>query len=565
MWLHPPYVITCEELKINVQTVGDGGASTVYTRSVKQYGVRDQLLGGTGRGANAVHGCDLSGALLAIGLANGLALIFDLSKASDATPFAKLEGHAKVWVLAALEGIRMGLWTLQLSRADSACDDTPRSHAIACGAHVHTQVVGFLRFSHSASRLFTSSLDKSVRAWSLPGGECLQVIKAGTAVLQLAPVPLASEGDDAQHVLLACGDGTVRLWDPSSRKASKALSTLRYAHKEYVGHLRISPDGDRMLSISRAGDVQMWRRNEKHGFVPDPDAVPRWTSTDEFWRLDLLATGVLATLPTGSVELWPFGGSVPVTIAPGDADRPRFLDSPVDSLVCEWQTGRATANAPDAIRAMCSICTGSSLCHDADASAREGSASVADGAAGGGNVCCSTTTTSATAGACGGGASLTAHAAGTTSSGEGNSPISAMAVLFVAMRRLATSGADATQVKGHQELQLHAVCSTVPTQGQQGFRASSASSQAPAGRSATQTTEVSASEPLSRLGSAKLPEGWDRWRAIAEEEAVSIDSLLQQRLCIMEGVATKAGRELSESSVRAVFKRWKAPKTIELQ
>ena len=119
----------------------------------------------------------------------------------------------------------------------------------------HSRVVGFLRLGDGARRLYSSSLDKSVRLWSLPDGACLQTVKAGTPVLQIAllPADASSDGSDGavtQRVLMGCGDGLVRLWDPSCKKANRALTTLRFAHKEYVGELRLASDATRTQSIS---------------------------------------------------------------------------------------------------------------------------------------------------------------------------------------------------------------------------------------------------------------------------------------------------------------------------
>ena len=80
----------------------------------------------------------------------------------------------------------------------------------------------------------------------------LQMVKAGTPVLQLVLLPTPStkekREEEAGRAVLGCADGTVRLWDPRCRKANKALTPLKFTHKDYVGELRLAGDGPRTLS-----------------------------------------------------------------------------------------------------------------------------------------------------------------------------------------------------------------------------------------------------------------------------------------------------------------------------
>ena len=94
----------------------------------------------------------------------------------------------------------------------------------------------------------------------LPAGVPLQTVKVGTPVIALEIIPDAAAAE--AQLLLGGGDGTVRLWTPACRKASKALATLKYIHDEYAGILRLSPDGGRLLSYSRSGQLQLWRRGK---------------------------------------------------------------------------------------------------------------------------------------------------------------------------------------------------------------------------------------------------------------------------------------------------------------
>ena len=192
---------------------------------------------------------------------------------------------------------------------------------------------------------------EQVRQWSLRQGACLQVVKAGTAVLSIAllppPPPAGTAAAGAPppagpQLLMGCHDGTVRLWEVGCRKASKALATLRYQHDSYVGSLQLSADGTRLLTCGRSGQLQLWRRHEreKEKFVAAPELLPR-TAAGEVapavacaWRLDLLSRGLLAVSAAGGVDLWAWGARAPLRLRP-DALACQLLDQPAESFVAE--------------------------------------------------------------------------------------------------------------------------------------------------------------------------------------------------------------------------------------
>ena len=197
---------------------------------------------------------------------------------------------------------------------------------------------------------------EQVRQWSLRQGACLQVVKAGTAVLSIALLPppppagTAAAGTAAAgapppagpQLLMGCHDGTVRLWEVGCRKTSKALATLRYQHDSYVGSLQLSADGTRLLTCGRSGQLQLWRRHEKERekFVAAPELLPR-TAAGEVapgvacaWRLDLLSRGLLAVSAAGGVHFWAWGARAPLRLRP-DALACQLLDQPAESFVAE--------------------------------------------------------------------------------------------------------------------------------------------------------------------------------------------------------------------------------------
>lgn len=282
VWMCYPHIVTCSGAKLEVHMVDCKGAplapQRLHSISLKQYDVKDQLAtpGTGGRGSNVIHGSDFHNGWLACGTASGLVLVLDLRNTTRASTSGSL----------------------------------PPTKELAG----HSKVVGFLRLSRDATRLFTSSLDKSVRLWSLPDGACLQSVKAGTPVLQLTLLPSsAGSTADEQRVVMGCGDGTVRVWDPNVKKATKALSTLRYTHNEYVGEIRLAVDGSRLLTCARDGGLQLWRRDEKHGFIPEPEAMPP-CDVAAYWRVELLPSGLVGISKFGGVQLWPWGSRTHIDV-----------------------------------------------------------------------------------------------------------------------------------------------------------------------------------------------------------------------------------------------------------
>ena len=269
-----------------------------------------------GKVANVVHGCDLQDGHLACGTSSGLVLLIDVAAA----------GSAMTKVDAVSPAGAPPLTTALAGSEIVDCTGTEGTPAIR-ELKGHSKIVGFLRIAASSSRLFTSSMDKSVRLWSVLDGTCLQTLKVGTAVLQVALLPRAAADDGDARLLMGCGDGTVRVWDPSCKKASKALTTLRYTHKDYVGELRTTSDGASILSCSRDGAMQLWARDPKASYVPG--AVPPRELASS-WHVELLPMGLVSINQRGAVLLWRHGNAPPVTLAPESLPIP-LSNSLVDS------------------------------------------------------------------------------------------------------------------------------------------------------------------------------------------------------------------------------------------
>ena len=508
VWLRDPYVVTCAGAALEVHLLEqDGGGHDVVRQvlslSLKAYESRDHEAGRakTGRVSNVVHGCDVRSKWLACGTASGLVLAFDIR--AEPPQVVKLSGH--------------------------------------------TSVTGFVRLTAAtAVRVVTSSFDKSARLWSLPDGACLQVVKVGTPVLQLVVLPAESASEaDSPRIAMGCGDGTVRVWHSSSRKAGKALITLRFAHKMYVGELRLAPDGSRMLSVSRDGELQLWRADDKVGFVPDPEAMPK-RDMSAYWRLELLKSGLVGISARGSIHFWAWGASDPIELQT-EGESTALLESPSDTHGEEPATALVRRDAVSG----------------AEAAAPADAAAPAPGEAPGAPSAPEPIT------AASGDAPFTAA--------SGDAPLALPAavpqapapvrLIFVGMRAVGASGATDTSSKV-KEIVVHffrgllegptvgmtagITVGMPPTSTPTSMLASMLAKDAPHALPPNAASAASA-ETVPGLV-ARLA----RWCELAAAEGIEADEVLQQRLCMMESVAAKAGRELGEASVRAFIKRHQA-------
>ena len=76
-----------------------------------------------------------------------------------------------------------------------------------------------------------------------------------------------------------------------------------------------------------------------------------------------------------------------------------------------------------------------------------------------------------------------------------------------------------------------------------------------AGSSAAHPAAHSRAGPAAAAGADTAEVLLHRWAEMAAEEGVQVDSTLQEQLERMQGIASAAGRELSEASVRAFLRR----------
>jgi len=130
-----------------------------------------------------------------------------------------------------------------------------------------------VRFSPDGRWIVTASADGTARVWETrtgqPVGRRLQHRKDPAASLEtdecaaefgesteLEPsdVLLAKFSPDGRRVVTTCRDGEVRVWDP----ATGQLIVGPLAHQRSVAHVRVSPDGSRLVTVDLDGTARVW-------------------------------------------------------------------------------------------------------------------------------------------------------------------------------------------------------------------------------------------------------------------------------------------------------------------
>lgn len=143
----------------------------------------------------------------------------------------------------------------------------------------HTDEVWGLAMSPDGRLLISGSDDDTVRLWRLPDGAPLQVLAGTTeAVNGLAISPVLPPGGRTGEWLLASGsrDHSVRLWQLPHGKGLGRLN----GHSDLVIDLAVSPDGQVLASGSRDGTIRLWRL---------PDGAPLQTLKGHTGAVNCLA------------------------------------------------------------------------------------------------------------------------------------------------------------------------------------------------------------------------------------------------------------------------------------
>ncbi len=120
----------------------------------------------------------------------------------------------------------------------------------------HGGAVSGLRFSLDNGKLFSSSKDKTIRAWNVADGAATGKIDAPAEVNGIALV------NDGKEIVSADADNTLRVWampvEPPPAEAPKPLKELK-GHGGPVNAVDTQlPQGKTIISASQDGTVRTW-------------------------------------------------------------------------------------------------------------------------------------------------------------------------------------------------------------------------------------------------------------------------------------------------------------------
>lgn len=155
---------------------------------------------------------------------------------------------------------------------------------LATGARLKVFVEDYVCYdmclSADGARLLVGTRHKS-NEWRLRDYECLETF---TGHLGHA-VPSVAYGRDDRHLLTGSRDGSIRLWDRKTATIAKRW----YPHQSHVNRIRISPDGDRVLS------------HGSDGLLAETAMATGWPRLR--WERHMAGVRALAVTPDGSMAI----------------------------------------------------------------------------------------------------------------------------------------------------------------------------------------------------------------------------------------------------------------------
>ena len=116
----------------------------------------------------------------------------------------------------------------------------------------HTFPVYGAAFAPDGTTLATSSRDKTVRLWSLPGGEC-RVLTGHTS-----DVHRCVFSPDGKWLASASQDGTVRVWNVQQGTCRQVLSVAERGKPDPLYGVAFSPDGKRLAAVGDDFRLHIW-------------------------------------------------------------------------------------------------------------------------------------------------------------------------------------------------------------------------------------------------------------------------------------------------------------------
>ncbi|KAA8641512.1 uncharacterized protein ATNIH1004_011648 [Aspergillus tanneri] len=113
----------------------------------------------------------------------------------------------------------------------------------------HSGSVWSVTFSPDSQLLASGSGDGTIKLWDPSTGELCQTLKGHSALVQSVTF-----SPDGQLLASGSGDGTIKLWDPSTGKLCQTLK----GHSALVQSVTFSPDGQLLASGSNDRTIRLW-------------------------------------------------------------------------------------------------------------------------------------------------------------------------------------------------------------------------------------------------------------------------------------------------------------------
>ncbi|PHH49792.1 Vegetative incompatibility protein HET-E-1 [Ceratocystis fimbriata CBS 114723] len=113
----------------------------------------------------------------------------------------------------------------------------------------HTRPVASVMFSNDAQRLVSASGDKTIKIWDATSGTCLQTLEGHDEWVKSVVF-----SNDGQRLASVSGDKTVKIWDATSGACLHNLD----GHTDLLKSVMFTNDGQRLASVSDDKIVKIW-------------------------------------------------------------------------------------------------------------------------------------------------------------------------------------------------------------------------------------------------------------------------------------------------------------------
>ncbi len=178
----------------------------------------------------------------------------------------------------------------------------------------HTAAVTGLRFSGDGSRLYSGSLDKSLRAWNTADGAAAGQIDTPAAVNAIT-LTAANLPNAPQQIISGDADNLIRVWPlpvlPAPEAPPTPIKELK-AHTGPVNTLETLTSGKDILSGSNDGIVRQW--NLENG-----QAARQFNHGAAVWSIAMRPDGKrLVSAGANGARLWNGENAQPITDLRGD-------------------------------------------------------------------------------------------------------------------------------------------------------------------------------------------------------------------------------------------------------